>query len=901
MPRRLHRYVASSRGDRLRPLGALVVGIGDYRLDPEKFPRLQFPALDASEFAKYLAACWPESGDDAVVVIEDEHATRQAIEAAVRSLARGGPVDLLFVFLSGHGVVGEQGREASSTGFVLQPASDSDVPDLLTPADIDRLLGALPATRCVLILDCCYAEGIVRHVEHFTRLGSSDARLFVASSREDQRTWEDESVRHGIFSAHLLDLLNSGNSIQFGQQKDRLDVDADLFPFLCQQVPLYVLEYKQQRQEPVKGGVSIRSVTLPVARFARRVKERSAFGTAIRRLRQLMLALVGAPVAALLLTYVFAYYAEIDRDAHVRLRHGLKWLQPVLSYLPDDRVDTGISAAELSDDPANRYALVAGTMSGLWTQLGSKGYRAWYDAVRPSLAPRAASRYDVLAATGQPSSDLRLDERSPPADVAMAAWALLDHSDPAKLERVLSHVLGADRTAPLVAPINRQEMDFGVLDRSPGDLAQFGQALRSAAAVDPERTFVAYIGFLKACSLWIIHSTPEQRGRETQRQLAADVVSILQAIGRARLDRGAADPLGPQMVDVLTRLADAGYAPLAQLALNTVLATTGRPAVASMDAALAQIHGDPSEPSQSAALQQLRQGLDGSAAALQVVETVHLRFVQAGQPEHTDLTAFLITAADRRSLPPAVIETLLQRAREALGRDDDVFMDSEYARILAHGMTQVPESSRALVYQLIERVGAKRPPMSTTMAEIYSALTRQRLETDAMVRRIIEQASTARPGQANVAQAPVPGLMIVVGPGPWLYALGVLGTTRELPEPALKTLEEHAGDPGLEAVIVRALRNQPSWAKHRCWQSGCRRVLADGAHASGHRVGLVSLISAALAQAPRDEFMRAMQSLDAERRNELEPELRIALGQVRVTAMEARVAPRRSDEGSIFE
>ena len=885
----------------MRPLGALVVGIGDYRLDREKFPRLQFPALDATEFAKYLAACWPEAGADAVAVIKDEHASRQSIEDAVCSLARAGPFELLFVFLSGHGVVGEKGRDTSPTGFVLQPAPGSDAPDLLTPADLDRLLGALPATRCVLILDCCYAEGIVRHVEHFTQLGNSDARLFVASSREDQRTWEDESVRHGIFSAHLLDLLNSGNSIQFGEQRDRLDVDGELFPFLCQQVPLYVLEHKQQRQEPVKGGVSVRSVTLPVARFARRVKDRSAFGTAVRRLRQLTLAILCGGVAVLLSTYALAYYTEIDRDAHIRLRHGLKWLQPVFQYLPDDRVDTGIGASDLSEDPATRYALVAGTKSGVWTQRGTQGYRGWYDAVRPSLAPRAASRYDVLAATGQPTPDSQLNDESRPVDIALAAWALLDHSEPAKLERVLSHVLGADRTAPLVAPINRQEMDFNVLDRSPGDLAHFAQALRSVAVIDPERTFVAYIGFLKACSLWIIHSTPEQRGLETQRQLINEVVSVLHTIGRARVDRGAATPLSPQMVDVLTGLAAAGYSPLAQRALNGVLAATARPEAALVDAALAQFRGDPSDSSESAALQRLRQGLDGSMAALRVVEAVQQRFVQAGQPEHTDLTAFLITAGDRRSIPPAVIETLLQKAREALARDQDVFMDSEYARILAHGITQVPEPSRALVYQLIERVGTTRPPMSTTMAEIYSTLARQRMATDAMVQRIIERASAAKPRQTNVAQGPVPGLVIIVGPGPWLYALGVLGTTRELPESALMVLEAHAGDPGLEAIIVRAFLNQPGWSKHQCWKTGCRRVLAEAAHAADRRALWVSLMSASLAQAPREEYLRAMQILDAERRDELEPELRIALGQVRVNATQARVAPRRSDDVSIFE
>jgi hypothetical protein len=62
----------------------------------------------------------------------------------------------------------------------------------------------------------------------------------------------------------------------------------------------------------------------------------------------------------------------------------------------------------------------------------------------------------------------------------------------------------------------------------------------------------------------------------------------------------------------------------------------------------------------------------------------------------------------------------------------------------------------------------------------------------------------------------------------------------------------------------------------------------------------VRLIAVAFAQVPSAGFLRAMHTLDAERRKELEPKLRIALGQIHVNAMEARVAPRGSDDGSIF-
>lgn len=887
----------------MRSLGAIVVGIGAYQLDSGQFPRLQYPANDASEFAKYLAVCWSKPGEAQVHVVEEARATRQAVEEAARALARNGPFDLLLVFLSGHGLAetGEaHGGVLASTGFVLQPAPGTTQPDFLTAGDLDRLLGMVTATQCVLILDCCFAEGIVRDMGYFFRLEASDARLFIASSRADQRTWEDDGVQHGIFSAYLLDLLHSGDSIQLGGVRDRLDVDGELFPVLCNQVPLYVYAQKRQRQEPVKGGISIRPVTLPVARFARRFKERTAFSTALRRLRQIAVAALLTGVAALSLAYTLTYYAEIDRNAQVRLRHGLKWLEPVLGQWPDDRLETGIRAADLSDDPGRRYLLQAGELNGIWTHVARQGYRAWYDALRPSLAPRAAIRYDVLIAAAQTPPSALLDDQSRPADIALAAWSLLDHAEAGQLERVLSRVLGADRTAPLVTPINRQEMDFSVLDRSLEDLEYFAEALRFAAMIDPERTFTAYVGFLKACSLWLIHSTPEQRGRETQRRLAEEVVGVLQTLANVRRDRGESLALAPQMVAVLEALGAAGYDPLARLALHRVLAVTGQLPAAFVNEILAGFHGDPREASQAEALGLLRAGLDGSPQALRIVQTVHQRFVQAGQPEHTHLTAFLITAAQKRSLPPVVIGWLLGKARQALARDSDEFMDSEYARILSHGLGQLMQDSQTLVYQLVERIHARRPPMSSAMAEIYVALAGQRLETNAMFKWIVERASAAKPYQPTQVELPLPGLQIVVGPGPWLYALAILGSQRELPTEAVNVLEQHAADPALRDVIVRALLHQPAWLAHRCWEVGCRRVLADHERLSAQRGLMVDIVAEALGKVPRVVFLQAMQALDAERQREREPELRIALGQIRVTAQQARVRLSRLD-GMAFE
>ncbi|MPZ44223.1 MAG: hypothetical protein GEV05_12615 [Betaproteobacteria bacterium] len=867
----------------MRSLGAIVVGIGDYRLDRSQFPLLRYAGNDASEIVRYLQTCWPDADEACVIHIEEGDATEAAIKDAFARLREAGPYDLNLIFLSGHGYVDDL-----CAAYVLQPPHDSNAPTLLQPEGLDQFLSSVTASRTILILDCCFAEAIVRRMTFFAGLGSRDARLFIASSREDQRTWEDDDVRHGIFTAHLVDLLNTGSSIKLAWQHDHLDVDGELFPVLCDQVPLYVLEHKQARQEPVKGGVCARTVSLPVARTARRLKERSAFGTAVRRVRQIAMSAVLAGLVVMVFVYSFVYYAEIDRSGQIQLRHGSKWTAPIFQYLPSVRLATGIDSAEVSTDPVHRYAVQAGDVWGLWTHASRRGYRSWYDTLRPFLGANAAARYDVLVSGGMAHPVTRLNNESRPSDVVIAAWALLDRSEPKDLETLLGHLPGANRTSPLVTPFDARELDFEILDLRQQDLSTYADALRLVSAIDPDRAFVAYVGFLKACSMWLAHSSIEQHGREAQRRVAEDVGSTVETIAKARIDRGAPSPLGASMVATLEGLAASGHDRLARNALSRVV---GKPAEmqGAIQLALSTFHGNSANRAEADALRQLRELLDGSPSALLAVETVYQRFVSAGGEEQSDLTAFLIAAGDRRSIPPSLMQTLLAKAKEAIDRDEDIFMDSEYARVLAHGIHQVPASSRPLVYRLIARVAAHRTPLSSTVAEIYTVLARQGFETDKMLLDIIDRAKLAKP-ESMTAELPLQGMAIVVGPGPWLEGLAIVGTRRRLPPDAVAVLERHSTDPAFRDVIIRALSQQPAWdIARQCWTNTCSQVLKAYDRDSAKRKLASDLLAEGLAALPRDQLLDALKSLDRERSSESEPEIRIAIGSARIAAQVARV------------
>jgi len=206
------------------------------------------------------------------------------------------------------------------------------------------------ATRTAFILDCCYAEAVIGGMQFFKVLDGSEARLFIGSSRADQLTWEDDEAKHGVFTAHLIDMLNAGDEFRPTVDPGRVQVDAELFPFLCDQVPLYVLDHKRAKQEPVKGGISSSAMTLPTARMARRIRQRTALGTAFRRVRQIATTTILCVLVGLGLTYVLVYYAEVDRSGEIVLRNGTRWLEPVFRYLPTLRARTGLDVSMLSAD-----------------------------------------------------------------------------------------------------------------------------------------------------------------------------------------------------------------------------------------------------------------------------------------------------------------------------------------------------------------------------------------------------------------------------------------------------------------------------------------------------------------------------------------------------------------------
>ena len=875
-------------------LGAIVLGIAayNYAAAEQRAPPLHFASLDAEAMEGYLRTCWAGDREACICRITQSAATTRAVNDAFSTLANQGTYELLIVYLSGHGFA-----SATQAGFLLQPLSDPNGNVLLTPAALDELLASVGAARVVFILDCCFAEAIVKQMRFFSHLDGAEARLFIASSRADQLTWEEASAGHGVFTALLLDLLNAGNSAQLPGTRDTINVDAELFPFLCDQVPLYVLEHKAARQEPVKGGVATSPVLLPVARLARRLRNRTSLGTALQRIRQIGSAIAGGIAVCVILAYAFLYYAEADSSGEIILRHGTRWLEPVLAYFPTVRVRTGIGVDELSLDATARYPVQSGSLVGIWTQSSRSGYRSWYDEIAAALNAGARERYQaLLGPLSSPERRLPDPMEARPSEVEFVAWANLLNYDGASSEWAISAIPGSDRLKDLASPFPKNKLDFSVLDLTPQQLASYARALIYLAIADPDRAFPAYLGFVMVTQEWLYQNRNSERWSSAREKVVDSVSAVLPAIAASRADRGL-PPLAEGSLETLEGLAERGYFEVAGTALARTQGVTAR-GTRIRQLALSRLTGDSFEDDQLWALRIITYMLDGSPDAKASTQTVYDFFGHAGAQENSFLTKFMIDAADRHSLPLTLQTLLLHRAADAIRRQDREFIDQEYARILAHAMPDIAAPERSAVYHLIEVVASDTTPMAGALAEIYGVLGKHGLDQPQMLKKVLLQSSAALKKLAPVSNPPtddLPGISIGIDWPAWAIALAEFGRNRQLPAEGVAMLRKFATYEPLRpfrATFELAVVKQLKLIGASCARepSPCLSKVGQPDSDSSAREMETAMVARLMTALPRERFLTQLSSLQQRRSREVEPEVRIGLGAIIVDSQILRVS-----------
>ena len=199
---------------------AILIGINNY-IDPELRP-LVYAERDVKEFYKILAD--PKLGGynqaNIFLMIPDserpqDRPTRENILVTLKWLSENvKPQDSLLFAFFGHGDV------EKDINFIIPLNGRRAIPQD-TSIRLPRLfewLDACPAKRQIVLLDACHSGGLAknerglrgikivskRFSEEIEKIGVVEGRAVLSSCSSDEVSYEDDKLKHGIFSYYVL-------------------------------------------------------------------------------------------------------------------------------------------------------------------------------------------------------------------------------------------------------------------------------------------------------------------------------------------------------------------------------------------------------------------------------------------------------------------------------------------------------------------------------------------------------------------------------------------------------------------------------------------------------------------------------------------------------------------------
>jgi uncharacterized caspase-like protein len=235
---------------------ALVVGVGRFR---GAITPLQYANKDAYDVYTYLVD--PAGGNfkrDNVILLRDEHATRDQVVRALNEIQRAAREDdFVFVYFSSHGTPPDKfgGVHVVTTDTEVNPRErvwDTSLNESLLKSFVQHLR----TKRLVLVMDACYSNGAYGNIAGFLPPGSKSllagsdegwgrsrqymaqrllgakdltlendpspstskaasgwGKVLISASDAGERSWESDQLRNSIFTRYLIEGLraNRGN------------------------------------------------------------------------------------------------------------------------------------------------------------------------------------------------------------------------------------------------------------------------------------------------------------------------------------------------------------------------------------------------------------------------------------------------------------------------------------------------------------------------------------------------------------------------------------------------------------------------------------------------------------------------------------------------------------------
>lgn len=152
--------------------------------------------------ATALHALFSDTLGDGAVLLTDEAATKEAIEAQLQHLTRCDPDDVVVLAFSGHGT--------TTHGLVTFDADLSDLVNSCIPLGaLTDWFSKIPANRLICVLDCCFSGGMGAKVltvdataRGFTSVNalldqlSGEGRLILTAASATEEAWEHQRLGH---------------------------------------------------------------------------------------------------------------------------------------------------------------------------------------------------------------------------------------------------------------------------------------------------------------------------------------------------------------------------------------------------------------------------------------------------------------------------------------------------------------------------------------------------------------------------------------------------------------------------------------------------------------------------------------------------------------------------------
>ena len=272
---------------------AVVIGIGRYS-DP-RIPKLDYAVADAEAFCRVLVD--PERGrfhPDNVKLLPESEATligiRRAIGIWLREQVAKNPGAMAVIFFCGHGECEADPLRRETDGYAkyLLPV-DADARELwltaLSSASFTELLTAVNAKRLVILLDACFAGAVVEaggakargdlpaaldiSDDIQKRLQAQAGTVIISAARSNQRSYEHESLGHGIFTHHLIEALSAKADFD----RDGYIGVGDVYRYLDTTVPLTAERLCKEVQKPVMNHPPDEAPDIILAVDVSRLKE----------------------------------------------------------------------------------------------------------------------------------------------------------------------------------------------------------------------------------------------------------------------------------------------------------------------------------------------------------------------------------------------------------------------------------------------------------------------------------------------------------------------------------------------------------------------------------------------------------------------------------------------------